>query len=125
MKILLLNALDIYGGGEFFVYQFASLLKKNGHEVWVSCRPDNPIRRKCEQEGINVYPLCYPKRSKRRIIKISRALRNLVKKTKFSWSTQIQTMTAPSEPLPLGLEVLPMLLQITVFIQFSITSHTG
>jgi glycosyltransferase involved in cell wall biosynthesis len=83
MKILLLNALDIYGGGEFFVYQFASLLKKNGHNVWVSCRPDNPIRVKCEKEGIEVFPLDYPTLNKRRLIKISRALTKLIKENRI------------------------------------------
>ena len=78
MKILLLNALDIYGGGEFFVYQFASLLKTNGHKVWVSCRADNPIRYKCEKVGIKVFTLDYPTRNKRRLFKITRAIKNLV-----------------------------------------------
>lgn len=60
LRILLLNALDIYGGGEFFVYQLAGLLKRKGHKVWVSCRQDNPIFRKCEDAGINVFSVNYP-----------------------------------------------------------------
>ena len=83
MRILLLNALHIYGGGEFFVYQFAGQLKKNGHDVWVSCRPDNLIYEKCKKAGINVFPLDYPVNGKERLYRNIRALKNFIVKNKI------------------------------------------
>ncbi len=80
LNILLLNALNIYGGGEFFVYQFANLLKSRGHKVWVSCRNDNLIYSRCIEEGINVYPVDYPEHSgKSKVWKISKELSRFIK----------------------------------------------
>lgn len=83
MKILLLNALHIYGGGEFFVYQFADQLKKNGHDVWVSCRQDNLIYEKCEKAGIKLFPLEYPLNGKGRLFKNIKALKNFIIKNQI------------------------------------------
>jgi glycosyltransferase involved in cell wall biosynthesis len=80
LNILLLNALDIYGGGEFFVYQFANLLKSRGHKVWVSCRNDNLIYDRCIEEGIDVFPVDYPEHSgKSNVWKISKQLSRFIK----------------------------------------------
>ena len=84
LKILLLNALDIYGGGEFFVYQLAKLLTQKGHKVWVSCRKDNIIYGRCLEEGIGVFPLDYPEHSgKSDLWKNSRILAGFVKDNKI------------------------------------------
>ena len=84
MRILLLNALDIYGGGEFFVYQFAELLKRRGHWVWVSCREDNLIYEKCRASGIDVFPLDYPKNNKKgKLVKNVNALKKFIKENKI------------------------------------------
>lgn len=80
LNILLLNALDIYGGGEFFVFQLATLLKSRGHKVWVSCREDNLIFEKCKLAGIEVYPQDYPKNyGKSKVLKIARTLEDFIK----------------------------------------------
>ncbi len=80
LNILLLNALDIYGGGEFFVYQLAKLLTQKGHKVWVSCRKDNIIYGRCIEEGIGVFPLDYPEHSgKSDLWKNSRVLSKFIK----------------------------------------------
>ena len=83
MNILLLNALDIYGGGEFFVFQFADLLKKNGNNVWVSCREDNLIFEKCKKAGINVFPIDYPKNGKGKLLGIIRKLKKFILENKI------------------------------------------
>jgi len=84
LNILLLNALDIYGGGEFFVYQLAKLLTQKGHKVWVSCRKDNIIYGRCVDEGIGVFPLDYPEHSgKSDLWKNSRILGRFVKENKI------------------------------------------
>jgi len=80
LNILLLNALDIYGGGEFFVYQLAKLLNQKGHKVWVSCRKDNIIYGRCLEECIGVFPIDYPEHSgKSDLWKNSRILGKFVK----------------------------------------------
>jgi glycosyltransferase involved in cell wall biosynthesis len=85
LNILLLNALDIYGGGEFFVFQFSSLLKSKGHKVTVSCRNDNLIFEKCKSAGIEVFPLDYPENyGKKKILKIARALEDFIKENEIS-----------------------------------------
>ncbi len=83
MRILLLNALHIYGGGEFFVYQFAGLLKKEGHTVWVSCRNDNLIYEKCVKDGIDVFPLNYPLSGKGKLVKNIIALKDFIIENKI------------------------------------------
>lgn len=84
LKILLLNALDIYGGGEFFVYQLAKLLTQNGHEVWVSCRKDNLMFSKCIEDGIGVFPVDYPQNSgKGDLWKNSKILSRFIKDNKI------------------------------------------
>lgn len=84
INVLLLNALDIYGGGEFFVYQLAKLLTQKGHKVWVSCRKDNIIYGRCLEEGIGVFPLDYPEHSgKSDLWKNSRILAGFVKDNKI------------------------------------------
>jgi len=84
LNILLLNALDIYGGGEFFVYQLAKLLTQKGHKVWVSCRKDNIIYCKCIEEGIGVFPVDYPEHSgKSDLWKNSRILEKFIKENKI------------------------------------------
>lgn len=84
LNILLLNALDIYGGGEFFVYQLAKLLTQKGHKVWVSCRKDNIIYGRCVEENIGVFPLDYPEHSgKSDLWKNSRVLGRFVKENRI------------------------------------------
>ncbi len=78
-RILLLNALSIYGGGEFFVYQFAELLKKKDFEVWVSCRKDNLIYKKCEEAGINLFHVDYPVKGNRKVFRNTLKLRKFIK----------------------------------------------
>ncbi|MGH2575190.1 MAG: glycosyltransferase family 4 protein [Ignavibacteria bacterium] len=60
LRILLTNASDIYGGGEFFVYTLADSLTKRGRSVYVSCRKDNLLYKKCTDSGIKVFPVDYP-----------------------------------------------------------------
>lgn len=84
LRILLLNALDIYGGGEFFVYQLAKLLTQKGNNVWVSCRKDNIIYGRCVEEGIGVFPLDYPAHSgKGDLWKNSKILAKFIKENKI------------------------------------------
>lgn len=61
-SILLLNASGIYAGGEYYVLILAEELRKRGHAVTVSCRPDNLLATKCRGKGIDVAPVDFPDR---------------------------------------------------------------
>jgi glycosyltransferase involved in cell wall biosynthesis len=52
LRIFLLNASAIYGGGEFYVLQLAKQLFRRGHFVIVGCRNDCMLYKKCIDEGI-------------------------------------------------------------------------
>jgi glycosyltransferase involved in cell wall biosynthesis len=54
LRILLLNASAIYGGGEFYVLQLARALKNREHFVILGCRKDNMLFDKCKEEDISV-----------------------------------------------------------------------
>ncbi len=82
LKILLTNASDIYGGGEFFVYQIAGLLKLRGHKVWVSCRRDSLLYEKCSQNKIELFPQEYPKNyGKKGVFRIANEIKKLINET--------------------------------------------
>lgn len=66
LNILLTNATDIYGGGEFFVSEAARLLRDRGHKPWVACKPGNLLVKKCEENGIPVFLLDFPPRGELR-----------------------------------------------------------
>jgi glycosyltransferase involved in cell wall biosynthesis len=83
-RILLLNSLHIYGGGEFYVLQLTKSLKLQGHKVWISCPPDSLLFEKCKLEDIRVLPLAYPKRDKGSLISIVNQIK------KFSLNNNIQ-----------------------------------
>ncbi|HEY3250342.1 MAG TPA: glycosyltransferase family 4 protein [Ignavibacteria bacterium] len=57
LRVFLLNASAIYGGGEFYVLQLAGELKKRGHFVIVGCRKDSLLFEKCITENISAEPI--------------------------------------------------------------------
>lgn len=61
-NVLLLNASSIYAGGEFYVLILADELRRKGHSVTVSCRPDNLLAAKCRERGIDVVPVGFPEK---------------------------------------------------------------
>ena len=54
LRIYILNASSIYGGGEYYTYQLALNLVKRGHYVLVGCRKDNLLYNKCADSFIPV-----------------------------------------------------------------------
>jgi glycosyltransferase involved in cell wall biosynthesis len=76
-NILLTNASDIYGGGEFYVCELANELQKRGHDVRVSCKPDNLLLEKCRQSNIKTIPLDFP--PKGQLLKFVSLLRRMTK----------------------------------------------
>lgn len=79
MKILLLDALEIYGGGELFVHLLSKYLTKSGHDVFVSCPESSLLNTKCRNEGIIVFNLEYPKKGNGNLPKIIGALKRIIR----------------------------------------------
>jgi glycosyltransferase involved in cell wall biosynthesis len=78
LKVLLLNSLGIYGGGEFFVLQLAGFLRFKGNDVWVGCRKDTPLYTKCSEAGINTVIFDFPENSKGKLKKNVNAVKEFV-----------------------------------------------
>ncbi len=83
MKILLLNSLNIYGGGEFFVLELALYLKSKGHDVWAGCRKDSPIFEKCRNSGIKTAEFDFPEKGTGRLRKNIALIKDFVKEYKI------------------------------------------
>jgi len=52
LRILILNASGIYGGGEYYTYQLAINLLKKGHFITVGCIKENLLYKKCIENSI-------------------------------------------------------------------------
>lgn len=76
LRILLTDSTDIYGGGQFYVLELAKALRARDHAVWVSCRPMNLLREKCEQAGVPLFPLDFP--PKGQLLKFVSRLRRFI-----------------------------------------------
>lgn len=78
-RILFLNSLQIYGGGEFFVYQAAKILKNRNYRVTISCLKNTELYNKCRLEGIEQFPVDYPVNSTKGVFKIAKILTDYIK----------------------------------------------
>jgi glycosyltransferase involved in cell wall biosynthesis len=77
LNILLTDASDIYGGGEYFVLELARALRARNHNVRVSCRRDNLLAEKCLNAGIPLFPVDYPANG--RLFRTIRELRTCIR----------------------------------------------
>jgi glycosyltransferase involved in cell wall biosynthesis len=81
-RILLLNSLKIFGGGEQYVYQLAKSLLEKNQDVWVSCRPDVLLREKCIKADIPVFTVDYPVNSNGKLYAVTKKLTAFAKENK-------------------------------------------
>ncbi|MBI3193979.1 MAG: glycosyltransferase family 4 protein [Ignavibacteriae bacterium] len=63
-NILLTNSSDMYGGGEFYVLELAKELSARGHNIIVTCKPDNLLSKKCNDASVKILPLDFPQMGK-------------------------------------------------------------
>ena len=77
LRILLTNSTNIYGGGEFYVFELAKALQERNHRVWVSCRQDNLLNEKCQEESIQTIPLEFPPQGQ--FLKFIRRIKSIIK----------------------------------------------
>lgn len=82
-KILLINALYIYGGGEYFTFILSKFLKNNGYDVFVSCPEESLLHKKCAEEGIKVFCTNYPKKGQGNLVKNIGELKKIIKNNKI------------------------------------------
>jgi len=54
MRILFINSIQMFGGGEVWMLRTLRALQKRGHEVWLCCRPDTEIADRAADEGLSV-----------------------------------------------------------------------
>jgi glycosyltransferase involved in cell wall biosynthesis len=78
-KILLLNSLRIYGGGEYFTLTLAKYLQKNGYSVIVSCPEDSLLYKKCKDNRIKLICLDYPKTGNGNLRRIISEIKKIIK----------------------------------------------
>lgn len=78
MKILLLNSLGIFGGGEYFVHQVARFLSEKGHEVWAGCRFKSPLYFKCSDSGIKTALFDFPEKGTGKLGKNIKAIKQFI-----------------------------------------------
>lgn len=83
MRVLLLNSLGIYGGGEFFVLELSAYLQTAGHSVWVGCKKDTPLYIKCNQAGIKTVQFDFPENGKGRLRKNISAIKEFINSNKI------------------------------------------
>jgi glycosyltransferase involved in cell wall biosynthesis len=81
MKILLTDASDIYAGGEEYVLTLAKNLRRLGHAVHVSARPNHLLLDKCSALDIPVHPVDYGDMA--RVFEMSRVLSRILKAGAF------------------------------------------
>lgn len=77
LRVFLLNASEIYGGGEFYVFQLAKELKERGHYVTVGCRNESLLMEKCKSEGINTEQIRFGKNGSERLIRNIRKIKEI------------------------------------------------
>ncbi|MBC7186763.1 MAG: glycosyltransferase family 4 protein [Calditrichaeota bacterium] len=54
LRILFVNSIQMFGGGEVWMLRTLTLLKKRGHRVWLLCRPGTRLAQEAGRQGIPV-----------------------------------------------------------------------
>ena len=57
MRILFVNSIRMFGGGEIWMLRTLGALQKLGHQVWLCCHPDTELERRATLENIAVKPV--------------------------------------------------------------------
>ena len=57
MRILFINSIQMFGGGEVWLLTMMRELKKRGHQIYLICRPTVPLMGKALKQGFKVFPL--------------------------------------------------------------------
>ena len=52
MRILFVNSIRMFGGGEVWMLRTLVALRAAGHLVWLCCRPKTELARRAQEKGI-------------------------------------------------------------------------
>jgi glycosyltransferase involved in cell wall biosynthesis len=54
MRILFINSIQMFGGGEIWMLRTLRALQERGHQVWLCCRPEAEVGKRAMAQGIQV-----------------------------------------------------------------------
>jgi len=54
MRLLFINSIQMFGGGEIWMLRALRALQERGHQVWLCCRPDTEVGKRAVALGIAV-----------------------------------------------------------------------
>jgi glycosyltransferase involved in cell wall biosynthesis len=54
MRLLFINSIQMFGGGEIWMLRALRALQERGHQVWLCCRPDAEVGKRAAAQGIAV-----------------------------------------------------------------------
>ena len=57
MRLLFINSIQMFGGGEIWLLTMMRQLKKRGHTVHLLCRPKVPLEDKASEQGFSVHTI--------------------------------------------------------------------
>jgi glycosyltransferase involved in cell wall biosynthesis len=59
MRILFINSIQMFGGGEVWMLRTLQALQKRGHQVWLCCRPETELAKLAVAQGVPVKLLAF------------------------------------------------------------------
>jgi glycosyltransferase involved in cell wall biosynthesis len=59
MRILFINSIQMFGGGEVWMLRTLRALQERGHQVWLSCRPETELAKRAAAQGVPVKLLAF------------------------------------------------------------------
>jgi len=54
MRLLFINSINMFGGGEIWMLRTLRALQERGHHVWLCCRPETEVGKRAVAQGIAV-----------------------------------------------------------------------
>jgi glycosyltransferase involved in cell wall biosynthesis len=59
MRILFINSIQMFGGGEVWMLRTLRALQERGHRVWLCCRPETELAKRAVAQGVPVKLLTF------------------------------------------------------------------
>ncbi|MGH7598662.1 MAG: glycosyltransferase, partial [bacterium] len=59
MRILFINSIQMFGGGEVWMLRTLRALQERGHQVWLCCRPETELAKRAVAQGVPVKMLTF------------------------------------------------------------------
>jgi glycosyltransferase involved in cell wall biosynthesis len=59
MRLLFINSIQMFGGGEIWMLRALRALQERGHQVWLCCRPETELAKRAVAQGVPVKLLVF------------------------------------------------------------------